>query len=1391
MVTNKRYVRGIAFAVLMLSVVSFAANALTIDSTNPSTPVSDNVGASRTFSITDNEPANFTWSINGSVVQSLNENLKTSSYTKSAALGYWNVTVDAVAVNGTMSYTWFWTVTSAVPSAPQIISSLPSGNPSSFVGINQIFSVTANQPADFTWFFNGSQVQTNSSVDAGTLVNYENSSAGIGTHNITVVVNNTNGTGSRTWLWTVINTPDITPPASVTNLILVGKGTTWLLINWTNPNDPDFRNVIVFKNSTFIGNTTSNTTNSYNITGLNSGTTYEISVKTIDSTGNVNQTGTNLTESTDPNTPASASPVTVALKNSTVTFAIIITAGNTVENINTAPPSLPLNYIAVGYYIDILTSAKYAAPVTVGVKYNPSLLPMGYTESDIRLYHWNDSTTQWDNTTTYVDPDNDKVIGTVSSLSPFVPAVSPKPIITKISPIGANVETVGSASQIFKIKVNQTANVTWYINSNPVTNGSLVLADVETNYTSTPSSSEKYIVSVTATNANGSSTVDWNWTVHPRTYETGNRVWDANKDMNLTYTWNPMSFYAFYYDVDNNVGNESLKIFLDSRDDRNTQENSLRYSTAPDNVSFKYKLWGSYNVIGFMAEKYFAAYTGGTSKDITSSPIGPIGSKQLHKILMDDDTRRAVYAGSTLTLSEGYVLKVKDVDITGGKIVLVSLLKDGNEVDTTAVQSGNTYVYTKRVGSISDFPIIAVHIDTVFSGREANAAFLKGIFQISESFISVNTGNRYGIMKISGASDTGITMVNDNSLSLSSGTINDVMGDIKIIVADNSSVLRFAPMVKKSGTYEVRGTISQPTDTTFEWNPLNFEGFYYDINEDVGSEKLSLTRSDRTINEKSLVYTSTPQSVSFKYKKFGSYNVIGFMAEKYFAGYTSSSTGITGTAISTISNKQLHKILADDDTQRAVYAGSTLTLNEGYVLKVKDVDITGGKIVLISLLKDGGEVDTTAIEAGKTYIYTKRVGSVTDLPIIAAHIETVFSGKEANAAFIKGIFQISERITSVKTSDTFGNMKVSEVSDTKIEMKNTGTVSLSTNSIVEVMGNIKFKVADSNDVRFYPFIMVNGSVAAANQLAIDAPPNPSVKDTITITVTAGGTPVSGASVSFDDSSIGTTNSTGRLDYTLTRSGLHNITATKLGYEKGVKTIQVSEYVDNRLSIEVPAIIDQGVPVSIKVLSNGTAIPGASVTFDNSAIGTTDAGGVLNYTFSVSGTHNLGASKDKYISVVREISIRMPFSEYKALDISIIPNVVFTNEQTLIRSNITNVGTKADTRDVELIFNGTVVDNKSIALAPGEIKEINFTWKEALPGNYTVELLGQKGLLEVREEPLNLLLIGGIATGFGAIIIYLLTAKSKISLEMLRQKLLGKFGKKAAEKAVEVVTPPKQ
>ena len=65
-----------------------------------------------------------------------------------------------------------------------------------------------------------------------------------------------------------------------------------------------------------------------------------------------------------------------------------------------------------------------------------------------------------------------------------------------------------------------------------------------------------------------------------------------------------------------------------------------------------------------------------------------------------------------------------------------------------------------------------------------------------------------------------------------------IFGDVGFMVADADEI-RFAPYVQRTGAYDVRGTVIDPQTTEeFTWNPYNFEGFYYDIDDDVGTETL-------------------------------------------------------------------------------------------------------------------------------------------------------------------------------------------------------------------------------------------------------------------------------------------------------------------------------------------------------------------------------------------------------------------------------------------------------------------------------------------------------------------------------------------------------------------------
>jgi len=397
--------------------------------------------------------------------------------------------------------------------------------------------------------------------------------------------------------------------------------------------------------------------------------------------------------------------------------------------------------------------------------------------------------------------------------------------------------------------------------------------------------------------------------------------------------------------------------------------------------------------------------------------------------------------------------------------------------------------------------------------------------------------------------------------------------------------------------------------------------------------------------------------------------------------------------------------------------------------------------------------------------------------LIMVRFENVFSGQELQVAFLRGMFQISENPTTVKVADQFGSLEVTSVNSNAITMSNDGSIGLSKNTNNALMGNIRLKVADNDALRFYFAVDVTSEMLA-NQLVINAPAKAMAGDTIKIKVTAGGNPMENAYVTLD-SEIGNTDKDGNISYTIPKTliGIHNITATKTGYEKATTNIEIEKYVDYRLSIEAPSTANQYETITIKVLYNGTAMSGADVIFDNKSIGTSDSNGEVTYTLETSGAHTITASKRSYITVSRDIEVRAPYSEYNALDINITPNPGFAGEEFLVRSNITNIGTKKDTLPVELIINGSAVDNRSVTLGAGEKAEVNFTWTEDIAANVTVAILGQSMLYEVKENPTNWLLIGAIITGIGAVIIYVLTSKGILSMELLRQKyelLIQKF-----------------
>ncbi len=87
---------------------------------------------------------------------------------------------------------------------------------------------------------------------------------------------------------------DDTPTSAAAGLAELSKDETWIYWNWTNPSETDFDHTEVWLNSVFKVNLTSNISY-YNATGLSADTEYNLTLKSADDAGNLNQTSDNAT----------------------------------------------------------------------------------------------------------------------------------------------------------------------------------------------------------------------------------------------------------------------------------------------------------------------------------------------------------------------------------------------------------------------------------------------------------------------------------------------------------------------------------------------------------------------------------------------------------------------------------------------------------------------------------------------------------------------------------------------------------------------------------------------------------------------------------------------------------------------------------------------------------------------------------------------------------------------------------------------------------------------------------------------------------------------------------------------------------------------------------------
>jgi hypothetical protein len=478
----------------------------------------------------------------------------------------------------------------------------------------------------------------------------------------------------------------------------------------------------------------------------------------------------------------------------------------------------------------------------------------------------------------------------------------------------------------------------------------------------------------------------------------------------------------------------------------------------------------------------------------------------------------------------------------------------------------------------------------------------------------------------------------------------------------------------------------------------------------------------------------------------------------------------------------------DRDDSQTIASGSVLSLEEGYEIRIKQVDLNGNKVYL-ALAQDGNEVDSKVVtpssdptDRASNYMYKVDMGSLKDVPMIIAHIQSVFRSTESDLATVDAVFQVSENPESVEEGEIHGKMKVETLGTDGITMRNDGTISLGRGRVIDIMENLRIEVADSAKRLLAPIATKTGEGKEMTLII----PDGVVNRPVSISVKSGTSSLSGVQILINGSAIGTTDVSGSLSYTPVSVGTVQVVAKKTGYNDGkanlmVRTAaeaarlsafeQANASLTNQLTINAPTEVVKGENFLITVVQgiNQTPVDAPAIFLDEERIGSTAAKGTMTYSTNVTGEHTLKAEKEGFNSATRKIKV---VSSLKVVDLK-VPDKANAGSVMLISAVVQNAGSKEDSRLLELKANDTVVDSKNATVTAGENSTVNFSYKPKDPGLTRFTLDEQSKTVNVEKAQSNnwliaLVLVLLIAIGAGY---YLYTTGELDNLQRQVKKMM--------------------
>jgi len=544
--------------------------------------------------------------------------------------------------------------------------------------------------------------------------------------------------------------------------------------------------------------------------------------------------------------------------------------------------------------------------------------------------------------------------------------------------------------------------------------------------------------------------------------------------------WRADDFGWFFYDLDKGQGGEQLRINVSGR---TADKSKIVYSSHAWTRDFEYEPWGSYEAVAFLGKLYLAGYP---KSDITDE-VSSLGKGALRRILLDEKQTFTLTQNNTLPLQGGYALAARDVSQKNDVVEFV-LLKNGNPVHAALVSIGGTFVY-----KIDDVPVILAHLANAMRSGTSGFAEIDAIFQVSDDpQVKLFDGGRLGNLELVDLSEDGFSFQNYRALSFIRNSVVTLTSDLAVVVVDAPNLYYYPEGgFFDWGAYEIRGpTFSSSTripvrlgdynsSTIARWNAENYSGFYFNPEKALGAETLVLygvhgrtvlppsrpkvDMANKTASQDGFQYTTILQPRQFEYKPWGSYFVISFMGNQWFAGYDTSLLGVKATK-SLLEHEYLGRVIMDSEMRGTTPAGN-YTLSEGYEMRIRDV---ANDSIFVQLFRNGQSVDSSVVKSNSTYIYKKDLGDVEDLPILLVHVSSAFNNGSDGFATIDGIFQISDQyLLPVEPGLGMGDMEIVATQPGAIVMVSNDYINLNRDSTVTIGPGMNIRVADNDSLRYY------------------------------------------------------------------------------------------------------------------------------------------------------------------------------------------------------------------------------------------------------------------------------------------------------------------------------------